>query len=327
MLGLAMPQGPSEDIRLELRQARHAGRVHSAYLFEGPRGTGKSETALWFARLLLCAEPGPDPCEQCRECRRSALHEHEGRSRPEHPDLLWVEPDRGIVRIDQIRALQRALDLVPNEGGWRAALIFGAERLRVEAANALLHTLEEPPARTTLLLVAERAEALPRTVRSRVIRLRFQPEPEEAVARALEAGALPAEEARIAAALGGGGREGAQQWAEAHLESAREFQEWVVEAPSRTDSEILEFAAGFRGGREESRERVELFLDVHAAVARDQVHEALEREEVEAVDRWLRQAERAVEARRELVRRNLNAQMLVESLLLDLKGRPTRARL
>ena len=326
MLGPAMPRVSSEDIRLELRQARHAGRVHGAYLFEGPPGTGKTETALWFARLLLCVEEGPDPCERCRECRRSALHEQEGRSRPEHPDLLWVEPDRGIVRIDQIRALQRALGLVPNEGGWRAAFILGAERLRVEAANALLHTLEEPPPRTTLLLVAERAEALPRTVRSRVIRLRFQPEPEEAVAQALEAEAFSAEEARMAAALGGGGREGAQQWAGEHLDAAREFQEWVVEAGSRTDSEIVEFAAGFRGGGEENRQRVELFLDVHAAVARDQVREALEREEVEKIDRWLRQAERAVEARRELVRRNLNPQMLVESLLLDLKGRTTEAR-
>jgi DNA polymerase-3 subunit delta' len=321
-----MSEGSSADIRAELRQARHAGRVHGAYLFEGPAGTGKTETALWFARLLLCREQDPDPCEGCVECRRSRLREHEGQSVTDHPDLLWVEPDRGIVRIGQIRELQRSLDLVPNEGGWRAAVIVGAERLRTEAANALLHTLEEPPEQTTLVLVAERGEALPRTVRSRLVRLRFPPEPEEALVRALESEELSAEEARLAAALGGGGREGARQWAEAHLEAAREFQTWVMEAASRSDSEILEFAASFRGGGETNRQRIELFLDVHSVVSRERVQDALERGKTAEVGRWLRQAERAVEAHRELRRRNLNPQMLVESLLLDLKGQPAEVR-
>jgi DNA polymerase-3 subunit delta' len=326
MLGSVMSGNSSGDIRAELRQARHARRVHGAYLFEGPPGTGKTETAAWFARLLLCTEDGPDPCEGCRECRRSALRDHEGRAVTDHPDLQWIEPDRGIVRIGQIRELQRSLDLVPNEGGWRAAVIVGAERLRTEAANALLHTLEEPPERTTLVLVAERAEALPRTVRSRLVRLRFPPEPEEELVRVLEAGELSAEEAQLAAALGGGGREGARQWAEAHLEAAREFQTWVMEATSRTDSEIVEFAASFRGGGETNRERIELFLEVHSVVSRGRVHDALERGATGEVGRWLRQAERAVEAHRELRRRNLNPQMLVESLLLDLKGQQSESR-
>jgi DNA polymerase-3 subunit delta' len=317
-----MERGTPEQIRDELRQARQAGRVHTAYLLEGPEGTGRTETALWFARLLLCTEKGPDPCERCRECRRSALHDHEGDSRPEHPDLLWVEPEGGVLRIDQVRSLQRTLNLVPNEGGWRAAVLLGAERLRTEAANALLKTLEEPPPATTLLLVAERAEGLPRTVRSRVVRLRFLAEPEAVVSESLQAGGLSASDARVAAALGGSSRQSAQIWIEEHGEAMRDFRGWVEKAQSRSDSEILEFALGFRGGGEENRRRVEFFLDVHAAVTRWRVEEALEQGRTEEAERWLRQADRAIDARRELGRRNLNPQLLVESILFDLKGSP-----
>jgi DNA polymerase-3 subunit delta' len=326
MLCTAMPGDSKDPIRAELRQARQTGRVHSAYLFEGPAGTGKSETALWFARLLLCAAEEPDPCERCRECLRSALRDDDGHARPDHPDLIWVEPEGPNLRIDQVRSLQRALQLVANEGGWRVGLLLGADRLRTEAANALLKTLEEPPPQTTLVLVAERSEALPRTVRSRVVRLRFLVEPEEEVTEALLAGGIPATDARIAAALGGGTHEGAREWIEENGETARDFVAWVEEASARTDSEILEFALGFRGGGEEIRRRTELFLDVHAAVTRFRVEEAVEGERSEEVERWLRQVDRSADARRELRRRNLNPQLLVESLLFDMKGTAGEAR-
>ena len=254
--------------------------MHGAYLLEGPGG-GKTETALWFARLLLCSEAGDDPCERCPECRRSSPREHEGSSRPEHPDLFWVEPEGGIVRIDQIRALQRSLGLIANEGGWRVAVLLAADRLRIEAANALLKTLEEPPPRSTLVLVADRAEVLPRTVRSRLVRLRFLPEPEETIAGALRSEGLSEAEATLTAALGGGTLDAARAWATDHLEEAREFAAWIEEAHERSDSEILEFAERFRGGGEEARGRIELFLMVHGAVSRHRVETAVRGEESE----------------------------------------------
>jgi DNA polymerase-3 subunit delta' len=314
-----MPDGSPDDIRAELRQARQAGRVHSAYLLEGPSGIGKSTTALWFARLLLCSQDGPDPCESCPECHRSMAREHDGAARPEHPDLFWVEPEGGLIRIDQIRALQRSLGLMANEGGWRIGVLLSADRLRIEAANALLKTLEEPPPRSTLILVADRAEVLPRTVRSRLIRLRFLPEGETAIAETLRAEGLEEEEAALAASLGGGTVSVAREWAAEYLEPAREFAEWIEGARERTDSEILDFAESFRGGGEEIRQRVELFLAVHASVSRRRVEAAIREDRSQAIDAWLHHSERGIEARHELLRRNLNPQMLVESLVLDLK--------
>ncbi len=317
-----MPDGTPDDIRAELRQARQAGRVHGAYLLEGPRGIGKAETALWFARLLLCTEGGPDPCEACSECRRSLPREGPGGPRPEHPDLFWVEPEGGWVRIDQVRQLQRSLGLVANEGGWRIGVILGADRLRVEAANALLKTLEEPPDRSTLVLVAERPEVLPPTVRSRVVRLRFLPDGEDSIREALVAEGLTEDEAALAAALGGGTVAVARAWAAEHMEKAHEFADWVESASSRSDSEILDFAEGFRGGGDEARARIELFLAVHGSVSRREVETAVRDERSEAIETWLGHVERGIEARHELLRRNLNPQLLVESLVLRLKGTP-----
>ncbi|MEE8557454.1 MAG: hypothetical protein V3T14_06165 [Myxococcota bacterium] len=313
-----MAWGSPDDIRAELRHARQSGRIHGAYLFDGPPGTLKVDVAAWFARLLLCTGSGPDPCEACSQCRLSTVREPNGSPFPEHPDLCCVGPERGIIRIEQARALQRALELAPNEGGWRIGVILSADRLRTEAANALLKTLEEPRSRTTLILVADQVEALPRTVRSRVVRLRLVPEPEHEIATALEGDGLTPEDARLAAALGGGSQVGARAWVELHLDQARGFREFVEGARDRNDTEILEFALGFRGGGEGARARIELFLDVHGAVTLQQLRGAASQETDESVELWLSQADRGLEARRELIRRNLNPQLVVESLLLGL---------
>jgi DNA polymerase-3 subunit delta' len=312
-----MRAGSSEQARAELRRARDAGRVHTGYLLEGPAGTGKRETALWFARLLLCGADLPDPCERCRECVRSAPREVSGRELPAHPDLHWLEPEEGVLRIDQVRQLQRALGLVANEGGWRVGVLVAAESLRREAANALLKTLEEPPRRTTLVLVAERGEALPLTVRSRVVRLRFLPEAESGIARGLESEGLSPEDAWLVAALAGGSHRAAREWAARHLEGARGLREWLEEGERRSATEVLDFAESFRVGGEEGRKRTEGFLDVYAALARRRIEGAIAEGRAGSLERWLRRAERAAEARRELRRRNLNPQALVESLLLE----------
>jgi DNA polymerase III delta' subunit len=197
-----MDSGDLRGQRAELVRAVAADRVHGAYLFEGPAGTGRGATALWLARLLVCREPGNGPCERCPDCLRSAPTE-EGNALGSHADLRLIEPDGALIKVDQVRALQRDLSLAPNEGGRRVAVLLGAERLNAAAANALLKTLEEPPARTTLILVAEHADGLPATVRSRTVRIRFAPEAESAVAEALQREGFAESDAWLAASLGG----------------------------------------------------------------------------------------------------------------------------
>lgn len=309
-----MTAGGSGEIRAELTRARGGGKVHGAYLFEGPVGTGKTETALWFAQLLLCKGAGPDaldPCGRCHDCRLFATNAH--------PDLHRVEADGAWIKVDAVRELRSKLALVANERGRRVGLIVDAERLRVEAANALLKTLEEPPQGAVLLLVTSAVEALPRTLRSRAIRVRFPPVAEREIAAALEADGMAVSDAALASRLGGASPAAARLWAEQSLGEAREIYELLERSDSLSVTEILDFAEGYRRPGDAGREQARAFIDVQSAFARSRAEAAAQSGEPRELERWLRVFEAASNAKLELERRNLNPQLLVESLLLDLR--------
>jgi DNA polymerase-3 subunit delta' len=98
-----------------------------------------------------------------------------------HPDLLWVEPEGGYLKIDQVRALTRQLTLSPVEGPWQIAVLDRFELATAGAANALLKTLEEPPANVIIILLAHEAEALLPTITSRCQVLALRPVPRRVI--------------------------------------------------------------------------------------------------------------------------------------------------
>ncbi len=148
------------------------GRMPHALLIHAGLGAGGEWLATWVAQLLLCSTPelgsspaGPRPCGACASCRQTG----DGR----HPDLFWVRPteDSQQIRIEQIREVCTELALTSHQGGYKVAIIDPADSLNRFAANALLKTLEEPPPRTLLMLVAAQPSRLPATVRSRCQRI------------------------------------------------------------------------------------------------------------------------------------------------------------
>lgn len=141
-----------------LQRAIDTGRVSHAYLFAGPANVGKTHLAKEMAAALNCTGDAP-PCGSCRACLKTA--------RGTHPDVFLVEPGNGSIKIDQIRQLQRQLALSPYEGRQRIAIIADFQAATVQAANALLKTLEEPPSRVVLLLAAVDASLLLPTIVSR----------------------------------------------------------------------------------------------------------------------------------------------------------------
>jgi DNA polymerase-3 subunit delta' len=193
-----------------LQRALGSERPPHAWLFCGPEGVGKETVALEFAAALNCtSEAGPKPCGECRACRDTLA----GR----HPDVEVVAPggmcdesehkdhaDSRDLRICQVRRLERLLSLSPYAATRRVAIVDAADTLRAEAANAFLKTLEEPPAGSVIILLAEREERLPETVLSRCQRLAFRPIERETIVEVLiERGAEPDEAVTIAAASGG----------------------------------------------------------------------------------------------------------------------------
>lgn len=200
----------------------HQQRLRHAYLFCGPTGVGRRTLALRFAQALNCpaAPEAGQPCGTCRTCRQIA--------QMAHPDLFPVQTEGGgMLKVEQVRALQHDLQLAPYESPYRVALLLNLERATPSAQNALLKTLEEPPAHVILLITAEAPEALLPTIVSRCEVLRLRPLPIadlEAMLCTLQG--LPPEYARELAHLAGG-RPGLALRFYTEPERYQEHQRWI----------------------------------------------------------------------------------------------------
>lgn len=143
-------------------------RLPHALLLTGPAGLGKQVFALHLAQWLLCAQSTPaGACGHCHGCRLYGVGNH--------PDLARIQPaeDGKAILVDQIRTLGEFLHLTPHIAAHKVVVLAPAEAMNLNAANALLKLLEEPPAGSYLILVSTQASRLPTTLRSRCSRLEF----------------------------------------------------------------------------------------------------------------------------------------------------------
>lgn len=144
------------------------GALPPSTIFAGPSGVGKKTVALRLAARTNCLQPlGNDLCGSCSSCVKAASGNH--------PDIQLVAPDKTSIKIDQIRDLNQEAQFRPFEGKARFFILDQAERMTAEAANALLKTLEEPPATTHIVLVTAYPARLLATIRSRCQTFTFQP--------------------------------------------------------------------------------------------------------------------------------------------------------
>jgi DNA polymerase-3 subunit delta' len=172
-------------------QAALAGEPSHAYLFRGPRGSGKRVAARAFAAEILAAAAA-DP----EDARRRALLDPSP-----HPDLVWLAPTGAQHMVEEVRErVIRAAAYRPFEGGKRVFVVEAAEAMRDESQNALLKTLEEPPEFVHLILLSSDGEGLLETVASRCQSIEFAPLPAAVLEEALASERLDAAPDEIAAA-------------------------------------------------------------------------------------------------------------------------------
>lgn len=189
-----------------LRRHVVRGETRHAYLFAGAPGLGRRTLAIRFAQALNCEKPvAPgEPCFNCRTCKQIEAMQH--------PDLAIIQAvddegnskDGGTLKVDQIREVQRTLNLKPYQSPYRIAMFLRFQEANDNAANALLKTLEEAPAHAILLLTADTPEQLLPTINSRCEILRLRPLPLEAIVADLLERGMDEDRARLLAHISGG---------------------------------------------------------------------------------------------------------------------------
>jgi len=167
------------NVRESLRKIVASGKIPHAFLFSGPKGTGKTSAARILAKVVNCAgneKKYGEPCNKCSQCK----------SITKGSNIDVIELDAASHRgIDDVRALRDAVKLAPAGSRKKVYIIDEAHMLTTEAANALLKTLEEPPDHVMFILATTNPEKLIDTIRSRVTNILFKKATEKEVERSL----------------------------------------------------------------------------------------------------------------------------------------------
>lgn len=309
----------------QLRRSAASGRSSHAYLFLGGAGAGKRLIANTFAKALQC-EGEKRPCDSCKSCHAF--------NHGNHPDVIYFQPLKNgkTYTIEDVREqLLETVDLKPFQYEKKIYIIEKADTLNIQSQNALLKTLEEPPAHAVFLLLAERAEAFLPTILSRVVVMKIRPLSAETIADYLMQAGHLAEESYILSAYAQGRIGQALELVED--EGFREMRQDILgklEAlPSMSEGDAYLLAKDFEVYKNDLR-----FLDIMELWYRDLLTAKSLREEGYLIQRdkkdaifraakepaaLLAKKAAAVRTARMRLAQNANFRLTVEVMLMDLK--------
>lgn len=309
----------------QLRRSAASGRNSHAYLFLGGAGAGKRLIANTFAKALQC-EGEKRPCDSCKSCHAF--------NHGNHPDVIYFQPLKNgkTYTIEDVREqLLETVDLKPFQYEKKIYIIEKADTLNIQSQNALLKTLEEPPAHAVFLLLAERAEAFLPTILSRVVVMKIRPLSAETIADYLMQAGHLAEESHILSAYAQGRIGQALELVED--EGFREMRQDILgklEAlPSMSEGDAYLLAKDLEGYKNDLR-----FLDIMELWYRDLLTAKSLREEGYLIQRdkkdaifraakepaaLLAKKAAAVRTARMRLAQNANFRLTMEVMLMDLK--------
>lgn len=211
-----------------LRESADGGRLSHAYIISGPEGSGKKTFADNAAYALLCGNRRSGsafaPCGRCPSCRRALSRNH--------PDIIRVVHEKkNLLAVDEIRTqLVADVDIKPYYGPYKIYIIEDASLMTVQAQNALLKTIEEPPAYAVVFLLADNADILLDTIKSRSIRIDMQPlKPDAEEKLLLSKGASFEQAKKLCAFSSGSAGQALELLSDKELE---DFLDYVVKIPA-----------------------------------------------------------------------------------------------
>lgn len=178
MAGFAEIIGHNQ-IKEHLQNAIKTGKVSHAYILNGPDYSGKKMLAEAFAMTLQCEKKGIDSCMECHSCKQAVNRNQ--------PDIISISHEKpNTISVDDIRKqVKDDVDIKPYSSPYKVYIIDEAEKMNIQAQNALLKTIEEPPAYVVILLLTTNADAFLPTIRSRCITLNLKVVPDEVIKKHL----------------------------------------------------------------------------------------------------------------------------------------------
>jgi DNA polymerase-3 subunit delta' len=240
-----------KEIIAHLQNALRTGRISHAYIISGESGSGKEELARIFAATLQCTDRQEEngfieACGQCRSC----IHT-EAMDQPDIITMHHVPNYKGDastnLSVNDIRRMRDDVGIKPYSGSWKVYILPNAEKMTVQAQNALLKTLEEPPAYAVVILLCSGMGTLLPTILSRCILLKMEPVPDAVLEKMLKEKGVGEERALLCARLSHGNPGRAQE-----LSQSDEFWQFRTKTVSflntleqRDAAEIVAFSADF----------------------------------------------------------------------------------
>lgn len=179
-----------------LQRSFETGQVTQAYLFAGPRGSGKRTLAAICAQALLCEAEQDKPCGVCGACARVQSGNH--------PDLIVLKASKASIGVEEVRGLLSELANRPYEGKYRAVILQQADKMTPQAQNALLKTLEEAPEGHVFFLTCDQSELILPTIHSRCRKITLGALPVGEAERCLVEHGMSSDKAYLFACLSGG---------------------------------------------------------------------------------------------------------------------------
>ena len=169
-----------DKIKEHLQKSIELDKVSHAHSFNGGLGAGKKTIAKLFAKTLQCEKHGIEPCNECHSCIQA--------DSSNQPDIIWIRHEKpGSIGVDDIREqLIGDMQIKPYSSRYKIYIIDEAEKLTVQAQNALLKTIEEPPAYGIVIMLTTNADIFLQTILSRCVRLDFKPVADELVVKYLK---------------------------------------------------------------------------------------------------------------------------------------------
>ncbi len=317
-----------EQIKEHLQNALASGKVSHAYIINGEKSSGKEFIARIFAMALQCEKRDVEPCQECHSCRQALSFNH--------PDIIRVVHEKpNSISVDDIRAqVNNDVGIKPYSSPYKVYVINEAEKMTPQAQNAILKTLEEPPAYAVILLLTSNVNSLLPTILSRCVVLNMRPVADELIKKYLmEQLQVPDYKAEVCVAFARGNVGKAKA-----LASSEEFENVKAEALSLLkyiqDMELSEVIAAIKKITEYKLE-INDYLDIFAIWYRDallfkathDMNHLVFREEIQALRRTAQHSSyegienilKALETAKRRLDANVNFELTMELLMLTIQ--------